>query len=425
MLAIELMAFSSKGDPMTRPIEIIDDIREFSSILFAFLAIIVTLLSLTLGGTFMVNTVRHLTIKKTILIYFRQSLRAFWNILETVLDQENYSPKQKFRRMIWLFLVIGIFLIVGYYANMMHTNMVSDVWPPTIDRISDFFTDRFKSVDVFMFKSLWFYDILHDSDHGSDLRRLYDKLKTNNCSMANNRYCGFYKLVFGVLKMTQLAKYLANFITSRQGSIITADVSMKIARTGICSFEPKMWRHLHHTQSLASGTVAFFGSIDGDRDYQRFVDIREKMTVIESGIFMKQLSETSLDIFERLFQQSPGVTYYQCTDNVPDDVIVEPELKFGALRTFLILITICFTISTFFLLAEKLSSIGRTRSGVNRKTGPSRGLNKSNKKSKTLFKSRTRPSPIIDKAKNIRTKRLVAHTTNEMKKSLTLKVAPN
>ena len=393
MLAIELMAFSSKGDPVTRPVEIIDDIREFSDISLVFFAIIVIILSLTLGGTYMLNARRHLTIRDKICKYFRRSCMAFWNILETALDQENYQPKRRIRRIIWFFLVIGIFVVVvGYYANLMHTNMVSDVWPPTIDRISDFFTDRFKSVEIFMFKSLWCYDILHNSDPGSDLRLLYDKIRASkNCSIGDDRYCEFYKLVFGnFLKMTKLANYLAKFIESGKGAIIAADLSMHLARWAICTFKPSMWRILHHTESLASGTQAFFSSIDGDRDLQRSVGILQKMAIIESGLIMKHATESSQNIFERLFQQSPGATYYQCTDNIPDDDTGEPVLKFGALRTFLILITICFIISALVLLDENLTAC------QDKTTVPkSGGSNKSKQKGDNLSQKRITPSPMV------------------------------
>ena len=429
------MAFSSKGDPVKRPVEIIDDIREFSSILLAFFAIVGILLSLTLGSTYMVNTFRRSTMRNKIRKFCGHSSRAFENIIGTALDQENYQPKKTIRRMVWLFLVIAIFVVVfGYYLNLMQTNMVSDVWPPTIDRISDFFTERFKSVEVFMVKSLWFYEVLFNSDPGSDLRILYDRIKaSNNCSTSNNRYCGFYKLVFGdFLKMVNLAKYLANFIASRRGSIITSDVSMQVARTGICSFKPSLWRNLHHTQPLASGTVAFFGSVNGDRKFQRFMDILEKMAVIESGLFMKQLTENSLNLFESLFQQSPGLTYYKCTDKVPDDETSEPELKFVALRTFLFVITICLMISSLFLLAETLTSRIYKRQGVNKKILSSDGLTTSKNQVEPLFHRRIAPSPsttMVVRGENIRTKQLMIHKTNEIKKvirfSSPLKVSTN
>ena len=74
--AIEMIAYSSKGEPLEIPVEIIDDVREFSLVLYEYMAIVTLLLSMILGGTFVVFTNGHSEVGHDCIKFILRSLQA-------------------------------------------------------------------------------------------------------------------------------------------------------------------------------------------------------------------------------------------------------------------------------------------------------------------------------------------------------------
>src|SRR5690242_11346574 len=97
-----------------------------------------------------------------------------------MVDQESFNPGSWPSRYIWLFYCIGIFVIVlGYFSNLMSTDIVALKKMPEIKKFEDYFGDDFKAFAPMIFNGFWFYAYAKASAADSLVGRLLGRATVN------------------------------------------------------------------------------------------------------------------------------------------------------------------------------------------------------------------------------------------------------
>lgn len=288
------------------------------------------------------NTPKQRKFSDVVRLVCRKASDFAFNIVELILDQENFQSDNESQKVLWTSLSIATFVVVfGYICNSMSTDLVAERPVKNIDYLSDLLTAKFKHVMPVMWNDMPLMGYMLLRPNHTPEYQVALKSVDNNYTV-NGPGDRFTELV-NIAKNGGAAGIMTEFIWY---------YALKVVG---CLETPKDVKRVHVSKtSFGNGLLSVIFNRRLNPNLLKAAHYRIATTV-ETGLVEYGLLHATFEVFESQTGAELDVSFLKCMDIVTK---YEPVLKDFSLdnfaRTFRIL-AFGAGFATLFLFFELLA----------------------------------------------------------------------
>lgn len=339
--AIDLYVYSSRGQSSTRNVDFLEFANNFSLEFYAYCAAIAVIVAIVMA----VNSLHPSNaVIASLRTFFAKTYSCIWSMCETVLNQENFQPSRNFERSLWFFTCVTIFVVVvGYMANVVSTDLVAEVKPPTLDRLEDFFTDTFASLRPVTLTNLFYYEYMKTTRTGllKDLHARMQAISDCTKNASSNAYIEIEKCSFVDVDLTNsnlfgdMMHLIQTSLTSRTHALLFEKlVYDNMIERLLCATQPELATQIHiSASSLAEDIATIFYNRRLDKDLQKAMSFFAQSFILEFSVFSKAAENFVFELGHSMRVCEKNLAYLRCTDKIVDELpLSDIQLQRRALR---------------------------------------------------------------------------------------------
>ncbi|KAI1285107.1 hypothetical protein HDE_12217 [Halotydeus destructor] len=277
--ATGLQIVSAKGEARTSVNDMLNVTSQVASVAYLYLLICYILASFTLGYLIVYRNQAQ--------TYVSAMLESKWNLLTTLVDQENFKTSFWTCRILWTSFCIAIFfLIFGVLLNLMSVDGVVGQTPQRIDRVIDLFQGVYSKARVFMLTSFYYFESVTSAPKKSQLGMLYRRMRdTDDCS--DTRTCNFNyadpRNATSAWNILESFNYAFNHLGN--GFLVDEQMFDTLLKPYICVALPKLGSSMHYTSDkMESDYASVYFSRTTDPRVVRRMSYRLTSILIEAAV---------------------------------------------------------------------------------------------------------------------------------------------
>lgn len=340
-----ILSFPMPSDHIN--VQVTDVINKMTGIGYIYGAICLSLVVIVRAITLLVRT----TGKKV--RFFRHIVRPIfkfcWKVIELLVDQENCNHIQWHIRLLWMFTCTSVFVTVsGFLLNLMSTDLVAVVKPPTIDSLEDFLLPPFNLTPAVLTKNFAIYPILRHSRLNTRENRLYNKLLAickdymvefdyNDQRGAMEKYGPYYPSI------------MAQLLAGKLAAILDVHQLDTVWRIFFCQTSSEEFVNHHLSKEFSHSTINVLYSKQINKETRRLLEY-EVMVMVESALLTKLVININADTVPN---DTPFKTFL-CTKGLKDKerMATNIHLPIKSLSTTFLILVCGALLATTCLLIE-------------------------------------------------------------------------
>ncbi|KAI1286179.1 hypothetical protein HDE_11162 [Halotydeus destructor] len=280
-----LKIISARGEASTKKNDMLNVTSKLATVTYVYLFICFIFASATLA--YLLSRQGRQAKRKPLRIkrYYRAMLRSAWELLITLVDQENLNAISWPSRVVWTSFCWAIFMLIfAVLLNLMSVDGIVGQPPQRIDRVIDLFQGPYSEARVGMMKSFYYYATARSARSDSKLGILYQRmLRNDDCS--DFRTCNLVDIDPTKLETSMKGLKMVEITVSELGFAFLADHSIYelLGKPLICLTRPDLGpkTHLSSDEMLTDYASVYF-SKQTNRQLIKWMSYRLTSFLLES-----------------------------------------------------------------------------------------------------------------------------------------------
>ncbi|KAI1286178.1 hypothetical protein HDE_11161 [Halotydeus destructor] len=290
--------------------------------------------------------------------FVRATIRSCWNLLITLVQQDNLNPVAWATRLVWICFCCAIFfMIFAVLLNLMSVDGIVGKAPERIDRVIDLFQGTYSTARVGMLKNFYYFTSVKLAPPRSNLGILYQRIiEANDCSDFNT--CTLFAVDPAQMASSIEAMRIFNKTVSELGNAFLVDDSVfdQNLKPFVCLAIPSVGPKIHVSRDrMLSDYASIYFSKGTNPRVIKFLSYKLATFLLESGSARITIEKAYILLSESGPMPFEEQIFRRCLDGASDDEDDESRSAALSLSLFRKTLWLCgfgFLLSPVALVAE-------------------------------------------------------------------------